>query len=1687
MYNDSEIIIPFQEVMTMKKLCKHVSILLSFIMIISLFTIIPFEASAAVGIRYMDGNGHENTANNVTELTSSATSLSAGLYAVTSDITIGSRIVCSGDVHLILADGVTLTAQKGIQVASGNSLTIYEQRSGTGALVIDSVNDYYSGIGGSNNVSSGNITVNGGVLNVTGGYYGAGIGGGENSSGTVTVNSGKLTIYGGNYGAGIGGGRFGTGTVTINGGNVWACGGTYSSAIGGGYHAAGTVTINGGTVAARKYSSGTGIGGGASSVDSANITINCRDLADWIWADSFEGTVTLSVPVTNGTTTIPAGTVGDHSKIENTYIYPASLSVAYIDADGTIKSKANGEYTLLTNSMTSLSPGWYAVKGELSISERITCSGGEVHLILCDGCDLSVPNGIRVKDNSALTIYGQHRNAGVLTVAGEYNMCGGIGSNKGDAGSGIITINGGTITAVGGKEAAGIGGGSGCAATVIINGGKITATGGIMGAGIGSGTDNSSNVTINGGSVTAIGGDGGAGIGGGEGNSNSTVTITGGILNATGGNDASGIGGGKFHHGTVTITGGSVTAAGGSNAAGIGGGYYGNGDVTITGGTIHATGSTGIGGGLNGGRISLSWTDPTDSIYAANYSGTVTLEKSFYIGSDGTMPRTFSDFNDLKTLAGKTLTPLDADCKILWNNYNGTTLETDWVKTGQTAAYNGATPTRATDNWFSYTFSGWTDGEHSYPADVQVSSDGQDAAYTATYRANPKITVESGITHGTLTAADTFCAPMTQTGVTITPDTGYRLKSITAEHRATLTALSGTEGYFTVDYPALTDGSAEKSWCVKVDKSPAFIVMKANRPAEITGYTLTTSEYAAYTGGTANWKNWSIYGANFASDSEASRDASQWQLITSVTDDKVLGPVDRKQYSYDLGTTAPSYRYYKIEITAGKGNGGLFMSEFELREERKELELESTGETRTFTMPDECVFLSAEFEAIDYSVTYASAEYGSVTGVSAAHYGDTVSLTATPDPGYLLNAITVTGADGSELSVSNGQFIMPASDVTVTATFCPDVEERPIRYEAAEHGTVSGSTAAKYGDEVSLTITPDEHYRLKSITVSTEETASAPVTLSGTGNTRSFLMPLAPVVVNAEFELVEYVPVVEPSIDANGAYILGTKEHFEIAGKNYAVNRDGSVGEEISDLTLSYFDFRLNGDTYQIAYYTGPPIVGELVIPKTYNGKAITVLGNNSNKFLYENEKTQFTLVLNENITEIKPYTFYLLYVTDVKGDTSHLSKIGDYAFSWANSPGGYTLDIALDYPGRITVGREIFNNMNVTARTKHATTFSSTSFNAQSVDYIFTDAHTYGKPSWTWADDCSTATLKFTCTDSRCKHEEAVEATVTSEIKDGIVTYTATAEFGGNTYTDTKTAFADGLGARLVGHSISLDGDIAVNFYMELSDSVIAHKDTAYMHFTIPVGSGTTEQKMLVKDALIKEWNGKDYYVFKCRVAAKEMTSEIKAQIIDGDQNGTEYTYSVKKYADYLIEYADEREDLAAAVPLVKKILNYGAYAQIYFDKNPGTLVNEIMDETEKELGDVTITAPETAFDLPDGVTFEGATLSLKSETTLSLYFKSDTTLTFSCGDYTVETAASGGYQIARIRGIKAKHIGNTFTLTVNGGTVTYSPLNYCNSVLPDSTASPDEAQNQQDEKLQNVVKALYQYWQAADAYFPE
>ena len=78
---------------------------------------------------------------------------------------------------------------------------------------------------------------------------------------------------------------------------------------------------------------------------------------------------------------------------------------------------------------------------------------------------------------------------------------------------------------------------------------------------------------------------------------------------------------------------------------------------------------------------------------------------------------------------------------------------------------------------------------------------------------------------------------------------------------------------------------------------------------------------------------------------------------------------------------------------------------------------------------------------------------------------------------------------------------------------------------------------------------------------------------------------------------------------------------------------------------------------------------------------------------------------------------------------------------------------------------------------------------------------------------------------------------------------YTATIETDGKTYTNSKNVYADNIGARLMGYTLSLDGDVGVNFYMELSDEIAA-SDTAYMKFNIPSGEETDEEKINVSDA---------------------------------------------------------------------------------------------------------------------------------------------------------------------------------------------------------------------------------------------
>ena len=211
----------------------------------------------------------------------------------------------------------------------------------------------------------------------------------------------------------------------------------------------------------------------------------------------------------------------------------AENGVSYLDENGSKQTADN--VTVVESSMTAWNGGWYVVNSNVTIGNRVTVSGN-VRLILADGAVLTIEKGIQVQDDdrdpsngsaNQLTIYAQSvgENMGTLTASGGENAAGIGGGDQGSGGT--VTIHGGNVTATGGLVAAGIGGGyHGSGGTITIHGGTVKAIGGEEAAGIGGGgwSGSGGTITINGGGVNATGGDGGAGIGGGDGGSGGTFS-----------------------------------------------------------------------------------------------------------------------------------------------------------------------------------------------------------------------------------------------------------------------------------------------------------------------------------------------------------------------------------------------------------------------------------------------------------------------------------------------------------------------------------------------------------------------------------------------------------------------------------------------------------------------------------------------------------------------------------------------------------------------------------------------------------------------------------------------------------------------------------------------------------------------------------------------------------------------------------------------------------------------------------------------------------------------------------------------------------------------------------------------------------------------------------------------------------
>ena len=276
--------------------------------------------------------------------------------------------------------------------------------------------------------------------------------------------------------------------------------------------------------------------------------------------------------------------------------------------------------------------------------------------------------------------------------------------------------------------------------------------------------------------------------------------------------------------------------------------------------------------------------------------------------------------------------------------------------------------------------------------------------------------------------------------------------------------------------------------------------------------------------------------------------------------------------------------------------------------------------------------------------------------------------------------------------------------------------------------------------------------------------------------------------------------------------------------------------------------------------------------------------------------------------------------------------------------------------------------------------------------------------------------------------------------------------------------AFKNGIGERLEGYSVDLDGSIGVNFYM-LLDPRVAADVNSYMQFTLPNGD---TKKVYSNMTLTAEVDGETYNIFTCNIAAKEMTSEIKAQMFSSDAEGQIYSFTVADYANYIIKNSSKYS--SETVAMVKAMLNYGKYAKAYFDGEVLEATAEMNNVTADTLAEYKMSE---SGELPEGITYYGSSLLLESKTVVRHYFKVE------------EGVDAESYGFSEHKGMYYYYDDELFARNLvdpswnfrfNDYTLTYGPMSYSYAVLT----------NQSDDKaLVNLVKSLYLYGKAASDYY--
>lgn len=264
---------------------------------------------------------------------------------------------------------------------------------------------------------------------------------------------------------------------------------------------------------------------------------------------------------------------------------------------------------------------------------------------------------------------------------------------------------------------------------------------------------------------------------------------------------------------------------------------------------------------------------------------------------------------------------------------------------------------------------------------------------------------------------------------------------------------------------------------------------------------------------------------------------------------------------------------------------------------------------------------------------------------------------------------------------------------------------------------------------------------------------------------------------------------------------------------------------------------------------------------------------------------------------------------------------------------------------------------------------------------------------------------------------------------------------------------------------SAILEERIAMRFNIEIDDSV---KETA----TVSINEATG---LKAADAID---NGDGTYAFVYKINAAEMTKNINIVVDNGTSTSEEKSYSFKKYAEKLLTLETSSESLKT---LIKATLNYGAYAQTYFNVDTENLANSGLSEQEKSVETDTIenVIKSKTGELPDAVSGISYSLSCKDSIVFNFYVRVKdggdiTGITFTVDGQKTQLSEIGNGWYGISKEIVPAKLSDQITFTLGNAEININPYAYFQSCFNDS-----------DTELSDLVKAMYLYAESAQNYF--